>query len=91
MPYAPIIRILQSENFLPSELPKAVLADLKQLAPQLAFHAADIPANPPLDPYAEQQRLFESLFALLATLAWTAAAGASTGPVVPFSRFDTIP
>lgn len=61
MPYAPIIRILQSQHSLPLEPPAIVLSDLKNVAPQLALYMPDVPANPPLDAHAEQLRLFESI------------------------------
>jgi ABC-type oligopeptide transport system substrate-binding subunit len=49
-------------------LPEFVLADLLTLAPELRPHYPDIPANPPLDSQAEQQRLFENLLIFFAAL-----------------------
>ncbi|NIO68859.1 MAG: protein kinase, partial [Anaerolineae bacterium] len=43
------------------DLPQFVLADLLTLAPELRPRYPDVPANPPVDPQAEQQRLFENL------------------------------
>jgi len=65
--YLPIIQILQEAQPLPENLPDLVLADLKLLAPDLVTHA--LPENVPLSPLSNQQRMFESLFALFATLA----------------------
>ena len=62
MPYAPIVHILQSEALSSLNLPGVVLADLKTIAPPLEVYLPDIPANPPLDPHAEQMRLFESIY-----------------------------
>lgn len=62
MPYAPIVRILQSEALSSLKLPKVVLADLKTIAPALEIYLPEIPANPALDPHAEQMRLFESIY-----------------------------
>lgn len=63
MPYAPIVRILQSEPVTSWKLSPVVLADLKTVAPQLEVYFPDIPPNPTLDPHAEKMRLFESIFA----------------------------
>jgi tetratricopeptide (TPR) repeat protein len=45
-----------------------VLADLLTLAPSLRLRFPDVTPNPPLDPKAEQQRLFESVVALCQAL-----------------------
>jgi tetratricopeptide (TPR) repeat protein len=68
-PYAPFKQIIRDvlrsgwyrglEDGL--ELPGSVLADLIALAPELTSRYPDVPANPPLDPRAEQRRLFEHL------------------------------
>lgn len=68
MPYAPFVRILQYETILSTDLPVSVLADLKTIAPHLEVHLANIPANPPLGPQAEQLRLFESVFTYFQSL-----------------------
>ncbi len=64
-PYAAfkqIIReVLRSGSDDGFDLPEFVLADLLTLAPELRPRYPDVPANPPLDPQAEQQRLFENL------------------------------
>ncbi len=58
------------------DLPELVLADLLTLAPELRPHypfgsahgRPDVPANPPLDPQAEQYRLYASVAAFCADL-----------------------
>jgi predicted ATPase/predicted Ser/Thr protein kinase len=74
-PYAPIAQIVQAAlvekpgfSEKPGFLPPLVLADLITLAPSLRARFPDVPPNPPLDPQAEQQRLFESMVALCAAL-----------------------
>lgn len=64
--YLPIIQILQEAQPLPEGLPDLVLADLQVLAPDLVTRA--VPENMPLSPISNQQRMFESLFALFATM-----------------------
>ncbi len=49
-------------------LPDSVLAGLLTLAPELRPRYPDLPEDPPLDPQAEQQRLFENLLIFYATL-----------------------
>lgn len=66
-PYAPIIQILRQAQPLPEGLPDLVVADLHGLVPDLEIRS--VPERPPLSPLSEQQRLFESLFALFATFA----------------------
>jgi DNA-binding SARP family transcriptional activator len=51
------------------DLPGHVLADLLTLAPDLRPAYPDTPPNPPLDPWAEQQRFFDSVVAFCAALA----------------------
>ncbi|HLF28681.1 MAG TPA: protein kinase [Anaerolineae bacterium] len=73
-PYAPIAHIIQNIVDLPSlgdlaGLSPSVLADLITLTPDLALRYPDVPPNPPLDPQADQQRLFESVVKLCAALA----------------------
>jgi serine/threonine protein kinase/tetratricopeptide (TPR) repeat protein len=65
-PYAPIIQILREAQPLPDTLPDLVVAALGTLAPDLAQRP--VPDKPPLSPISEQQRLFESLFSVFATL-----------------------
>ncbi|MCP4620593.1 MAG: AAA family ATPase, partial [Bradyrhizobium sp.] len=68
-PYAPIAQIIrQALPLLKTELPDLVLAGLIALAPDLQARYPDTPPNPPLDPRAEQQRLFESVVTLCAAL-----------------------
>lgn len=66
-PYSPIIQILRAAQPLPDGLPDLVVADLQSLSPDLAVRP--VPVKQTLSPLSEQQRLFESLFALFATLA----------------------
>jgi serine/threonine protein kinase/DNA-binding SARP family transcriptional activator len=66
-PYGPFAQILR-RSFRDGvaddlDLPQFVLADLLTLAPALRIQFSDLPPNPPLDPQAEQQRLFESVVA----------------------------
>ncbi|MBF8286007.1 MAG: serine/threonine protein kinase, partial [Anaerolineales bacterium] len=66
-PYAPIAQIIQSVD--PRglrDLAGLVMADLLTLAPSLRAQCPDVPPNPPLDPQAEQQRLFESMVSFCA-------------------------
>ena len=65
-PYSPIIRLLREVQPLPDALPDLVIADLRDLAPDLDLRP--VPERQPLSPLSEQQRLFESLFALFATM-----------------------
>ena len=72
-PFAPISQVIQAA-FVPVSLARAnpstqVLADLITLAPGLRERFPEIPLNPPLEPRAEQQRLFESVAAFLQSLA----------------------
>jgi serine/threonine protein kinase/tetratricopeptide (TPR) repeat protein len=74
-PYAPIAQIIETAigsnghlTTLEKELPNLVIADLLTLAPTLSFHLPVVPPNPPLDPLAEQQRLFESMVHFCRTL-----------------------
>ncbi len=66
-PYAPIVQIIHEAEPLPEALPDLVVGDLMSLSPDLAMRS--VPVNAPLSPLSEQQRLFESLFALFATFA----------------------
>ncbi len=69
-PYAPIAQIIQPTVDLTGlqDLSGLVLADLITLAPSLRSRFPDAPPNPPLEPQAEQQRLFDSVVELCATL-----------------------
>ena len=71
-PYAPVAQIVQAASNLSlgilTSLPPLVLADLVALAPALRARFPDLPPNPPLDPQAEQQRVFESVVAACAAL-----------------------
>jgi tetratricopeptide (TPR) repeat protein len=71
-PYAPFAQILR-RAFEGVEadgygLPDFVLADLLILSPALRLRYPDLPPNPPLDPKAEQLRLFENVVAFCAAL-----------------------
>jgi tetratricopeptide (TPR) repeat protein len=72
-PYAPfaqiVVRALGDGSGDGLDLPGFVLADLVALAPALRLRFPDLPVNPPLEPQAEQQRLFENMAAFCATLA----------------------
>ncbi|MGH2621815.1 MAG: serine/threonine-protein kinase PknK [Anaerolineales bacterium] len=71
-PYAPFAQIVRrtlgkgGQNGHP--LPEFVLADLLSLAPDLKPYYPELPPNPPLEPQAEQQRLFENVVAYCSTL-----------------------
>lgn len=71
-PYAPVAQIVQAASNLSlgilTSLPPLVLADLITLAPALRARFPDLPPNPPLDPQAEQQRVFESVVTACAAL-----------------------
>jgi tetratricopeptide (TPR) repeat protein len=64
-PYAPFAQIVRgalgggAENGF--EVPEFVLADLLTLAPELKPYYPAVPANPALEPEAEQRRLFENV------------------------------
>lgn len=66
-PYAPIVEILRAAQPFPEGMPDLIMADLHTLAPDL--ETRPVPAKVSLSPLSEQQRIFESLFALLATMA----------------------
>ncbi|MBL8046075.1 MAG: protein kinase, partial [Anaerolineales bacterium] len=77
-PYAPLAQIVQAASPLTAplptgeeaggegELPQLILADLLTIAPALHSQFPNVPHNPPLEPQAEQQRLFESALELCA-------------------------
>jgi predicted ATPase len=73
-PYAPFAQILRrafrdgAGAQLAAALPGFVLADLLILSPALRLRYPDHPPNPPLDPKAEQLRLFENVVALCQAL-----------------------
>ncbi|MCP4536608.1 MAG: protein kinase [Chloroflexi bacterium] len=71
-PYAAFRQIirqaLRSDSGNDFDLPKLVLADLLTLIPELRPHYLDVPANLPLDPQAEQYRLYESVATFCAAL-----------------------
>ncbi|MEJ2736141.1 MAG: protein kinase [Anaerolineae bacterium] len=69
-PYAPIAQVIREAlPLLEADPPELVLAGLIALAPDLQIQYPEVPPNPPLDPQAEQQRLFESVVTLCQTLA----------------------
>jgi predicted ATPase len=72
-PYAPFSQMIRTAFSLPVsarlDLPDFVMADLITLVPDLRARFPHVPPNPPLEPQAEQQRLFESTVMLLTTLA----------------------
>ena len=70
-PYAPITHLIREAQAEPPGqlgLSDLILADLARLAPELRERFPDLPENPPLNPQAEQQRLFESMAAACAAL-----------------------
>jgi predicted ATPase len=69
-PYAPIAQFIREALSLQAlELPDLVLGGLIDLAPDLRVQYPDVPPLAPLDPHAEQQRLFESVVTLCSALA----------------------
>jgi ABC-type oligopeptide transport system substrate-binding subunit/DNA-binding SARP family transcriptional activator len=68
-PYAAFAQMILTTSYWPSDLSQLLLADLISLAPGLRVRCPDVPPNPPLDPQAEQQRLYESAFTFFANLA----------------------
>ena len=79
-PYSPFAQILRKAlesgaakgNGADLNLPVFVLADLLRMAPELKPYYPDVPPDPPLEPEAEQQRLFESVVAFCSTLSESA-------------------
>lgn len=76
-PYAPLAQIVQAASPSPlrsgaeadgavEEISPLILADLLTIAPALRAQFPNVPPNPPLEPQAEQQRLFESALELCA-------------------------
>jgi len=71
-PYAAFAQIIRQA--LPGstgnglELPDSTLADLLTLTPELRRHYPEVPENPPMDPQAEQQRLFENFIIFFSAL-----------------------
>jgi DNA-binding SARP family transcriptional activator len=72
VPYGPFVQVvrrsLRDDANRDLQLPEFVLADLLTLAPTLRQKYSDIPPNPPLEPQAEQHRLYESVVAFCAAL-----------------------
>jgi predicted ATPase len=69
-PYAPVAQIVREAlPLLEVELGDLVLDGLMAIAPDLQARYPEVPPSPPLDPRAEQQRLFESVVALCSALA----------------------
>lgn len=59
MPYAPIAQMIQGTDL--NGLSNTQLAELITIAPVLNEKFPDIPPNPPLEPQASQQRLYDSV------------------------------
>jgi eukaryotic-like serine/threonine-protein kinase len=68
-PYAAFAQMILNASDWPANLPPLILADLISLAPGLRVRYPDISPNPALDPQAEQQRLYESVFNFFVRLA----------------------
>jgi tetratricopeptide (TPR) repeat protein len=64
-PYASIAQIirraLQTQQDTELDLPKLILPELVTIVPELQLKFPDLPANPTLEPHAEQRRLFECI------------------------------
>ena len=61
-PFAQVVRLGLRETWQNGfEVSDFVMADLVTMAPELQPHYPDLPPNPPLEPNAEQQRLFENV------------------------------
>jgi len=72
-PYAPFAQVFRKALANGAgaghvEPPRFVLADLLAVAPDLRLRFPDVPLNPPLDPQAEQQRLFENVVTFFSLL-----------------------
>ncbi|HET7378083.1 MAG TPA: protein kinase, partial [Anaerolineae bacterium] len=76
-PYAPLAQVIQAAlEFKKANEPAArsrfltttVIADLLMIAPALRDSYPDVPPNPPLDPQAEQQHIFESVVGFFTAL-----------------------
>jgi tetratricopeptide (TPR) repeat protein len=59
VPYAPIAQMIQGTDL--SGLSNTHLAELIAIAPALQAHFPDVLPNPPLEPQANQQRLYDSV------------------------------
>jgi ABC-type oligopeptide transport system substrate-binding subunit len=73
-PYAPLAQVIQTAQDPsgfgnPKGPPTSLIADLITIAPALRASYPDAPPNPPLEPQAEQQRIFDHVAAFLADLA----------------------
>jgi tetratricopeptide (TPR) repeat protein len=70
VPYGPFAQVVRRtlQAGVGVELPTYVLADLLTLAPALRPAYSDISPNPPLDPQAEQHRLYENVVAFFSAL-----------------------
>ncbi len=67
-PFPQIIREMFEESDAEQDIPRFVLADLIQIAPDLRPRYPDVYPNPPLEPQSEQQRIFESVASWLGVL-----------------------
>jgi len=71
MPYEPFPQIIRDAFDAPQDvlkIPRYVLADLIQIAPELRPKFPDVYPNPTLEPQSEQQRIFESVTTWIASL-----------------------
>jgi ABC-type oligopeptide transport system substrate-binding subunit/type II secretory pathway predicted ATPase ExeA len=74
-PYAPLAQVIQaalefnkSAADQPRNLTSTVIADLLTIAPSMRDAYPDVPLNPPLEPQAEQQRIFDSVVSFFTAL-----------------------
>jgi DNA-binding SARP family transcriptional activator len=70
-PYSPLAKLIReaTENQIHINFPEFILADLLTLAPHLRPYYPHIQPNPALDPWFEQQRVFDSFAAWCEMLA----------------------
>ena len=67
-PFPQIIRQAFESSEIEAPIPRYVLADLLQIAPDLRIKYPDVYPNPALEPQSEQQRIFESVTSWIGAL-----------------------
>jgi predicted ATPase len=74
-PYSPFAQIIRRALRLVAkegiEISDFVLVDLLTLTPDLRPHYPELPPNPPLEPQAEQQRLFANIVSFFSSVSTT--------------------